>query len=287
MESRKVTAPYLAERFEVSRRTISRDIDDICKAGIPIVTTQGYDGGISIAEGYTMDKTVFTKEELKAIFTGLKSLSSISQNLQYERLIEKLSSDKNATFSFKDNILIDLSSHYKSTIAPKIETLKEAIAKQHLISFRYYSSKGEDERLVEPYIIVFKWSSWYVFGYCIDRKDFRLFKLNRLWDLNMTKQPFESREVISEQMKFDEYFTDEILLVARFDESVKYRIIEEYGVESFSCEEDKSLLFKMTFTNKAYLLSWLLSFGDKVQVIEPKALCSEIRGQAERIAMKY
>ena len=157
LQKDKVTAPLLAEKFEVSRRTINRDIEDICKAGIPIVTTQGYDGGISIAEGYKIDKTVFTSDELKAIFTGLKSLDSISETSHVNNLMDKLSLDKNAVISNTGNILIDLSSHYKSSLTEKIECIKLAIKQQKLISFKYFYNKGEVDKIIEPYLLLFRW----------------------------------------------------------------------------------------------------------------------------------
>lgn len=91
-QNKKVTAPYLAEKFEVSRRTINRDIEDICRAGIPIVTTQGSNGGISLMEGFSLDTTVFTQQELAAILTGLKTLDSVSQMPKLELLAGKLGS---------------------------------------------------------------------------------------------------------------------------------------------------------------------------------------------------
>ena len=178
----KVTAPELAKRFEVSRRTIHRDIDDICKAGIPIITYQGGAGGISIAEGYKLDKSVLSIDELQNIITGLKSLSSVSDTAKIERLISKLTPKSEAVISIKDSILIDLSSHYKSSLSEKISLFKSAITQNKLISFDYYSEKGLSNRVIEPYLIVFQWASWYLFGYCRSRNGFRLFKLNRVWN---------------------------------------------------------------------------------------------------------
>jgi predicted DNA-binding transcriptional regulator YafY len=287
LQNDKVTAPFLAEKFEVSRRTINRDIEDICKAGIPIVTTQGYDGGISIAEGYKIDKTILTSEELQAIFIGLKSLDSISKISHTNCIADKFSNKKDSIFSLENNILVDLSSHYKSSLTQKIDLIRTAIKKQLLISFHYYYSKGEIERLIEPYLLVFRWSSWYLFGYCLEKNDFRLFKLNRLWDLCCTEEHFTKRDLPEEKLKFDEYFSGEIKLVAVFDENVKYRLIEEYGVDSFTYTDDGKLLFTTGFTNKENLISWILSFGDTVEILEPKEIRFEIKKQSLNILKKY
>ena len=182
----KVTAPELAKRFEVSRRTINRDIEDICKAGIPLITTQGYGGGISIADGYKIEKTLFTEEELQTIFTALKGVDSVSKTPYLEKLLEKLSS-KNKQIIANDNIVIDLASFSQTPLTEKIEVLKNAIGNKHYVSFQYYYEKGECKRRIEPYRLVFKWSTWYVFGYCLDKKDYRMFKLNRLWKHRLTR----------------------------------------------------------------------------------------------------
>ena len=190
LQNDKVTAPELAERFEVSRRTINRDIDDICKAGIPIVSMQGYGGGISIESGYKLDKAVFTKEQLQAILYGLQGIDSISSSPYAVTIAERLSSKNNQIIA-DNTIIIDLASHYKDTLIKKIELIKKAVSDKRVIVFDYFSSKGENQYSVEPYRIVFKWSSWYVFGYCIEKNEFRLFKLNRLWNLTKTENTFD------------------------------------------------------------------------------------------------
>ena len=157
-QKKTVTAPYLAEKFEVSRRTINRDIEDICKAGIPIVTTQGVNGGISIMEGFSLDTTVFTEQELSAIFTGLKSLDSVSYSATAEKLAQKIGGS--ATINLADNMMIDLSSFYKDDLAVKIDRIKQAMKETKCISFHYYYNKGEADKMIEPYLIVFQWSDW-------------------------------------------------------------------------------------------------------------------------------
>lgn len=285
--NKRVTAPYLAEKFEVSRRTINRDIDEICMAGIPIVTTQGKDGGISIMDGYKLDTSVFTAEELQAIFIGLKSLDSISHKSHTKLLAEKMSADKNAVFSLSSNIAIDLSSHYKDSLVPKIEMIKKAISEKKLISFRYYYNKGEDIKTIEPYLIIFKWSAWYVFGYCTKRCDFRLFKMNRLWDLTVVDMEFLRREISDVSLDLDRCLPDNFMITAIFDETEKYRLVENYGPDSFSYTNEGRLLFSRGFTNISEAIAWFLSFGDNVEVIEPYEIRSEIKKIAENILNKY
>lgn len=110
LQEKMVTAPELAEKFEVSRRTINRDIEALCKAGIPIHTAQGAGGGISIMDGYRMDRTLLTLKDMQMILAGLRSLDSVSGNRYYSQLMEKIKAGSSSFVSGRDSILIDLSS---------------------------------------------------------------------------------------------------------------------------------------------------------------------------------
>lgn len=287
LQKEKVTAPYLAEKFEVSRRTINRDIEDLCKAGIPVVTIQGGNGGISIADGYRIDKSVLTYEEMEHVVAALKGMDSITPQVGTEQLLNKFFLKKEHVVSVRDSIIINLSSHYKSELTGKIALIKEAVLNNRLISFRYYSSKGDSLRRIEPYYLTFQWAGWYVFGYCRERQNFRLFKLNRLWELKATEEIFQPREIRDENKDFDRYFREEISVTLLFEADVKYRLIDEYGVECFTVQEDGRLLFRTGFANKDFMLSWILSFGDKVEVVNPKGLKQEIKKIAENILKHY
>lgn len=159
LQREKVTAPELAEQFEVSRRTIQRDIESLCRAGIPISTAQGAGGGISIMEGYRVDRTVLTDPEMQAILAGLRSLDSVSGTRRYAQLMEKLSAGTGRLVPGGAHMLIDLSSWYKTSLPPKIELIQGAIEQHRTIHFIYYSPKGESVRTVEPYYLVFHWST--------------------------------------------------------------------------------------------------------------------------------
>lgn len=283
----KMTAPELAKRFEVSRRTIHRDIDDICKAGIPIVTYQGGEGGIAIADGFKLDKSVLAVDELQNIITGLKSLGSISDTSKIERLISKLSPKNEAVVSIKDNILIDLSSHYKTSLSEKISLIKSAISENKLVSFDYYSDKGLTARILEPYFITFKWSAWYVFGFCRIRGDFRLFKLNRLWKQRVLEESFEPRVIPAEELNLDDYFCDSQKVTILFDKSAEYLLIDQYGLNCYEVTADGKLKFSVGYTNMDYMIGWILSFGDKARVVAPDEIVTAVKEKAKNILWQY
>lgn len=278
-QQKTVTAPYLAEKFEVSRRTISRDIEDICKAGIPLVTTQGAGGGISIMEGFSLDTTIFTKQELAAIFTGLKSLDSVSRSASGETLARKIGGSQ--AVSLADHMAIDLASHYKDDLASKLEQMKAAIQASRCISFRYYYEKGEADKLIEPCLLVFKWSDWYVFGFCRQRQDFRLYKLRRLWNLEVTEEPFSPREIPEEKKRFGSHMTDDYMVAALYDPSLKYRLVEEYGPACFTPQEDGRLYAEWGFTTREQAVEWFLRFGRKVKVLGPPEMVERMKAELD------
>ena len=284
-QKKQVTAPYLAEKFEVSRRTILRDIDDICKAGIPIVTTQGMGGGISIMDGFSLDTTVFTREELSAIFAGLKTLDTLLPSSNAGRLASKLGGD--SAIALTDYMMIDLSSFYRDSLAEKMEQIKQAIETHRCITFHYYYSKGEADKRIEPYMILFKWSNWYVFGYCKERQDFRMYKLRQLWELKVTDEIFSLREIPEERKQFGSFMTDDYMITAIYDPSVKYRLVEEYGPNCFTVMEDGRLYTKWGFTDPNRAISWFLGFGDQVVVTDPPEIVEKMRVQLQKMNALY
>ena len=195
LQEEKITAPELAERFEVSRRTINRDIEDLCRAGIPIFTSQGAGGGISIMDGYRMDRTILTSRDMQMILAGLRSLYSVSGSHYSGQLMEKLKAGSSDVISGNESVLIDLSSWNKDSLSPKIELIQDAIELGKTLKFMYYASGGNTEREMEPYFLIFKWSSWYIYGYCLLRNDYRMFKLNRIAEL-VHGRNFEKRSAV-------------------------------------------------------------------------------------------
>jgi predicted DNA-binding transcriptional regulator YafY len=287
LQQERVTAPYLAEKFEVSRRTINRDIEDLCKAGIPIVTMQGINGGIAIMDGYKMERTLLTSSDMQAILTGLRSLDSICGTKRYQQLMNKLSVEESSILASNSHIRIDLASWYKTQLAPKIACIQDAIEQHQMITFTYYAPNGESERTVEPYLLMFQWASWYVWGYCTMRQDFRMFKLNRMQELHMTSETFKLREHPDFELDHREIFPQNFEAEAVFLPEMKWRLVEEYGIESFTEQENGTLLFRAGFMDKASLFGWLLTFGDKVELRKPLVCRNELAAILERTLNQY
>lgn len=282
-----VTAPYLAEHFEVSRRTINRDIEDLCRAGIPVQTRQGANGGISIMENYKINRTLLTNTEMQDILAGLRSLDSVNGTNRYGQLMEKLSAGSSDLMAGDQSILIDLSSWYKTSLVPKIEQIRTAIDYGILLEFLYFSPNGESRRSVEPYYLIFRWSSWYVWGWCRSREAFRLFKLNRMDQLRLSEHRFHKRTVPLPDLSNERIFPGGIQVKALFDADCKWRLVEEFGAGCFQEQDDGRLFFHADYTNRENLISWLLSFRDQVVLLEPKELLAEMRSSIQAMAERY
>lgn len=287
LQKEKCTAPELAEKFEVSRRTINRDIETLCRAGIPVCTVQGAGGGIRIMEGYKIDRTLLTSRDMQMILAGLRSLDSVSGSSYYGQLMEKLQVGASDFVSGRDSILIDLSSWYKESLAPKISLIRDGIEERKLIAFHYFAPGGESIRRVEPYYLIFKWSSWYVWGWCGKREDFRLFKLNRMEDLSKTEEGFTPRQVPLPDLSNERIFPANIRVKALFEPVAKWRLVEEFGPRCFEMQEDGRLLFQMDYTDEDSLVGWLLTFGSGVEVLEPEAVREKLLQTAEKILALY
>lgn len=282
-----VTAPYLAEYFEVSRRTINRDIEDLCRAGIPITTRQGAMGGISIMDNYKINSTLLTNMEMKDILAGLRSLDSVHGTNRYEQLMDKLSGGASDFITGNHSILIDLSSWYKDALAPKIDVIQNAIEAQMQLEFMYYSPRGEMQRSIEPYYLIFRWSNWYVWGWCRAREDFRLFKLNRMDRLQLWGDKFQKREVPMPDLSNEKIFPGGIKVKALFEPDCKWRLVEEFGTGCFEEQADGRLLFHGDYTNKEDFITWIFTFRDKAVLLEPDDIREEIQHELKKMAERY
>lgn len=288
LQKETITAPALARHFEVSCRTIHRDIDVLCKAGIPIVTKQGVNGGISIMEGFRIDRTLLTNSEMKDILAGLRSLDSINGTNRYGQLMEKLSVGSSDFMAGDQSILIDLSSWYKESLAPKIDLIRRAIDGSLLLEFHYYSPNGESRRLIEPYYLIFCWSSWYIWGWCRQKEDYRLFKLNRIEDLTANEdEKFRKRAAPYPDLSNERIFPGGIRVKVLFDKECKWRLIEEFGSGCFEELQNGRLLFHADYTNKDNLISWILTFREKAELLEPEFLREELGETIHKMSDLY
>ena len=288
LQREKVTAPYLAEKFEVSRRTISRDIEALCRAGIPIVTGQGAGGGISIMSGCRLDRALLTSGELQAILEGLRNLDGMTGSRRYELLVEKLSAKHSEIPADGRYMRIDPTAHDTRRLAPRIRLFQEAIETHTPAAFRYFAPERESERIIEPYLLVYRWQAWYVWGKCRLRGEFRLFKLARMTGASLLSERFEPEEAPEPgDIPQEIYDPDRLSLTAVFQPGVRWRLIEEFAPEQISEQPDGSFLVSFSWSDRPSLFGYLLGFGMQARLLGPPELVREFAEHAEGIARLY
>lgn len=284
LEHKKATAPELAEEFEVSVRTIYRDMDYISSAGIPIYATQGKDGGIAIPDSFTLDKSMFSEEEKEQIVTGLEALIA-TDGKNTDELLVKL---KTLFQIQKTNwIEVDFSDWFQENPEQNIfNEIKKAILDRHVISFEYFNHQGNDTfRRIQPFKLVFKSKAWYVYGFCLLKNDYRLFKLTRIKKLDILEDKFLPKEnvPILDTTIMQE---DTIMVTLKFDKSMAFRVYDEFSRESIIEKQD--FLYVTTLLPKNVVLySYVLSFGYHVEIIEPPEVRENMRDRLRKIEEKY
>ena len=283
LEKEKVTANELADKFEVSVRTIYRDIDSISSVGVPIFTTQGKGGGIKIDNEYILSKSLFDANEKEQIIAALQGLEKTDEPYKSE-LITKLS----ALFKIKNSnwIEIDFTSwESNNTYQDLFNTLKIAIINKNIISFSYNSSKAEKiNRRVKPIRLLFKEQDWYLYAFCLLRNDFRYFKLSRIKDLEVLAINYEDNFeniVLKREIKYE----NTVNIKLKFNKSVAFRVYDEFK----AIVEDKkgNLYVEMKIPNNYKLYNYIFSFGANVEILEPKEIRNQFKNMINKIAKKY
>ena len=265
-------------------RTIYRDMDYISSAGIPIYATQGKDGGIAIPDSFTLDKSMFSEEEKEQIVTGLEALIA-TDGKNTDELLVKL---KTLFQIQKTNwIEVDFSDWFQENPEQNIfNEIKKAILDRHVISFEYFNHQGNDTfRRIQPFKLVFKSKAWYVYGFCLLKNDYRLFKLTRIKKLDILEDKFLPKEnvPILDTTIMQE---DTIMVTLKFDKSMAFRVYDEFSRESIIEKQD--FLYVTTLLPKNDVLySYVLSFGYHVEIIEPPEVRENMRDRLRKIEEKY
>lgn len=283
LEKGKVTANELSEKFEVSVRTIYRDIDVISSAGIPIYATQGKGGGIEIADDFVLKKSLLSEKEQEQILVALKGLEGI--NKQYENeLLTKLS----AFFKIKNTnwIEVDFTNWQRGNEYDELfNDIKSAIINKNIISFTYFSSnEKETSREAKPIRLLFKGWDWYVYTFCLLRNEFRYFKLSRIRDLKILDENFEESFEDVVLIKKMEY-KDTVHVKLKFDRKVAFRVYDEMG--DIKEDEEGNLYAEIELPNDYNLYNYIFSFGESVEVLEPKEIRNKIRDMINKMSRIY
>ena len=273
LEKGKVTANELAEKYEVSIRTIYRDIDVLSSAGIPIYATQGKGGGIEIADDFVLKKSFLSENEQEQILIALKGLELTNKEYENE-LLTKLT----ALFKTKNTnwIEVDFTNWQRSKSYDELfKDIKSAIINKNIVRFIYFSSnKKETSRKVKPIRLLFKGWDWYVYAFCLSRNDFEILP-------NTFEDDFDSI-VLKKEIEYEET----VFVKVKFDREMAFRVYDEVS-SAIEEDEDGSLYATVELPNDYNLYNYIFSYGDAAEVLEPKEIRDKIKNLINIMAKKY
>mgnify|MGYP004480971545 FL=1 len=284
LEKGKVTANELAEKYEVSIRTIYRDIDVLSSAGIPIYATQGKGGGIEIADDFVLKKSFLSENEQEQILIALKGLELTNKEYENE-LLTKLT----ALFKTKNTnwIEVDFTNWQRSKSYDELfKDIKSAIINKNIVRFIYFSSnKKETSRKVKPIRLLFKGWDWYVYAFCLSRNDFRYFKLSRIKEFEILPNTFED-DFDSIVLKKEIEYEETVFVKVKFDREMAFRVYDEVS-SAIEEDEDGNLYATVELPNDYNLYNYIFSYGDAAEVLEPKEIRDKIKNIINIMAKKY
>lgn len=277
LDKKTITAKELAERFEVSTRTIYRDIETLSSTGIPVYMSKGKGGGISLLPDFVLNKAVLTNKEKEDILSSLKALKTINL-IETDTALKKLSSLFGE--SNTDWIEVDFSS-WASNAKSETEifnTIKTAILSKKIISFSYASAKGEQiTREVEPLKLCFKAGAWYLYAYCKKRCDYRFFKLRRIKELKLLEANFDHK--VPKQVFFTKNTSEEeyVKLKLKFTPRSAFRVYDEF--DNYRQNEDGSFIVEVTYSKGEWIFGYIESFGEDCEILEPADIREAIKAR--------
>jgi len=298
LSQRRVNAQTLADKFEVSLRTIYRDLEAINAAGIPIVSYTGNDGGYEILEQFRIDRQIVTFDDLQSILTALKGVQSSLADQELDGLLTKIKAlvsrseqkqmeETGETLIFDTNLWHGGGLKDKSILAP----IRQASKNRSVVSFQYTNTEGIGEhREVEPIGIAWKGYAWYLYAYCRLREDYRTFRLSRISGLRIHLERFNNRGVRMEELdaRWGNQETGTVVqLLLRFRPRLRVRVEEAFGLDNIEVEQDGSLLVRVSYADNHWLYGTILSYGPDVRVLEPAFVAEKIKSQGEQIADRY
>ncbi|MFP4444165.1 MAG: helix-turn-helix transcriptional regulator [Spirochaetia bacterium] len=295
LSRKKSTAGELAELFSVSKRTIYRDLETINLAGIPVVSCQGNGGGYSIAENFTIGRSVFKRNELKTVAGMLRSVAGAMNDPGLDRTVEKIAAlgprEETGFEVIEDGIVLDLTPWWGlGGIQDKVSIIRKALKRKRPIRFSYTNLKGEQNiRVVEPAVLLLKGFNWFLYGFCRLRGEFRLFRLSRVTGPELLPERFIPRPVNLDGKPWEKEWRPVTLinLIVRFAPALRGRMEELFPQEKIRYSADGTGILDCAYPLDEWLYSAVLGLGPEAEVIGPDAFRQEIIRRAREIIRRY
>lgn len=283
-----VSTKEFAQLFNVSKRTILRDMEALSLSNIPIYSISGVNGGYGIMNEYKFDKRLLSSSDLENIWTALGGLEQILISEEVEVTIKKIEAMV-SPLSLKGSIQLSFYDwEGRSEILQTLKICQESIVKRKLILFDYIDKNGSvTNRIVEPYQLHFSETSWYLKGFCLHRQSYRTFKLSRTDNLTMDERTFNPRDYLLEQEHEASYQPQLVAIKALISPSIKDQFIERYGRKSIENYSSEYFLATIYVPQNSIGYQFLASFGTNLIIVEPKTYVEEFRGYLNKMMEKY
>ncbi len=280
---KRITASELADYFEVSVRTIYRDIETLSSYEIPIYMSKGKNGGITLLETYTLDKILLTEKEQKEILFSVQTMDEL--NCNNNKLLDKMK----AIFKNEEENFIDVDfGIWENSLdhQQNFNTIKKAIIEKRKITFTYFNSYGEiSDRNVEPLQLQFRYNSWYLLGYDTNKNDYRFFKLMRIDSIMLLEEQF-SRTIPDKKID-SESLTNKIKITLEIKKELSYRVYDEFDTSSITKLENGDFIVQMEIPLNDWVYGYLLSFGENIKVISPEDVKRIVKEKVEKMIINY
>ncbi|PKM50912.1 MAG: YafY family transcriptional regulator [Firmicutes bacterium HGW-Firmicutes-7] len=288
MNKKSITAKELAHRFQVSTRTIYRDIDDLSLSGVPVYANKGKGGGISLLESFTLNKTLLSEKESDSIFLALKTLQA-TRYPEVDLILDKISTVFKRTEPI-DWVRIDFSPWgSRPNEYNKFEEIKKAILEGKIISCDYVNAEGDRrQRYIEPMQLSFKGQSWYLWGYCRSRCEFRVFRISRIKNVQIIEEVFERRKY---ETTYDKKLEEPIMMLVplrlKFQPQALHRIYDDFDDDLITRCSDGTCEVNITFPEDEWIYGYLLSYGSMLEVLAPETIRDEVKSRLENCLKNY
>ena len=282
LDRKRATAPELAAEFEVSTRTIYRDVEALSSAGIPIYAEPGRNGGIYLLQDFILDRAILSEHEKQEVLAAIQSIFATGYTGGKE-MLTKLSALLN--INTRNWLEVDFSRWGKHVYdSSKFEILKTAVIQCKEIRIVYENTNSErSKRIVQPLKISYKSKEWYLKAFCMEKQDFRIFKLNRILELELLENTFVPKPYPEEKSNLQQTYPQIVLL---FSKAIAYRVYDEFDESEIEYQKNGDLIVCTEMPVDTWLTGYLLSFGAQVEIIEPKYLKGILAEQAQEIYKK-
>ncbi len=283
LNAKRTTSRELATMFEVSDRTIFRDINALSSLGIPICAETGRNGGIYLMDHFILDKVLFSKEEQESLLLALKGIKAIEPE-KSEQAYSKLQS----LFKLpEDNWLeVDFSPWYQEIDGAQFDRLKSGILNKKKVEFEYISQSNQlEKRVCNPLKLVFKSQTWYLQAFCLTKKAFRIFKISRMQSLKIIDETFTP--MVAPEIAVPEMKGEMIELSLAFSKEILYRVFDDFDHQDITIQKDGTAIVTTQVIDQRWLIRHLLSYGKHMKILSPDSIKERMKHEIAEIRANY